>query len=257
MTAISDVTMEQVELSIGETPHLSTHSLVHGIPMDAENERAFVIGNGGSLTQHLAKGHFNLLKGETTYACNRIHHLYKDTDWRPTHWCIFDRSKSTHSTVDISYHLEMGYECLVRADIPRGGEALYWAKVFPNFIPHPECDHIDVDRNPTDKWHFPMFCKMGGSVYTSIQWAVARGHKKIYVIGCDLGYRGNKVNHFTPDYIDPDSHSIQSADLSNRNLKHSHRVCRESAKKYGVEIFNAGIGGDLGAYERVEFDSLF
>lgn len=219
--------------------------------------RAFVIGNGPSLKAHLKAGHFDLLKGERAYACNRIQLLYEDTDWRPTHWVLFDRSKSTHSTPDISYHLQQGYECLVRADIPRGGEAIYWSKNFPNFEPHPECDHIDVERNPTNEWHFPMFCKMGGSVYVAIQWAVKDGCDQIYVIGCDLGIKPNSVNHFSPHYIDKDSHGVKSAKLANANLRHAHTVCAQECKKRGVEIYNAGIGGELNTYKRVEFSSLF
>jgi hypothetical protein len=159
--------------------------------------------------------------------------------------------------VDISYHLQQGYECLVRADIPRGAEAIYWAREFPNFEPHPECDHIDVERNPAQAWHFPMFCKMGGSVYVAIQWAVKNGAEELYVIGCDLGIKPNSINHFHPKYIHVDSHGVKSAKLANENLEYSHKICSKECRQRGVEIYNAGIGGDLRVYPRVEFESLF
>ena len=51
-----------------------------------KGQRCFVIGNGPSLTAE----DLNLLKGEVTFASNRIYKMFEQTDWRPTYYAVFD-----------------------------------------------------------------------------------------------------------------------------------------------------------------------
>lgn len=212
-------------------------------------DHIFVIGNGPSLNEHLERGHFDKLVDHDTFGVNKIHLMYPNTKWRPTYWSFFDRSNDLSYKYDIYDHLKFGYPCFVREDIFRASE-------MPTLYSMYNCNHLDVDREPTTEWHEPTVCKMGGSVYAAIQMSVYMGYSTIYVIGCDLGLVGNGYNHFTKDYLDPDNFGVRKADVANRNLVHSHKVCRKECDKRGVEIYNAGIGGKLNAYERVDIEEL-
>lgn len=53
-----------------------------------KGKRCFVIGTGPSLT----KEDLELLKGEVTFASNRIFKIFNETDWRPTFYGIFDET---------------------------------------------------------------------------------------------------------------------------------------------------------------------
>jgi hypothetical protein len=208
----------------------------------------------------LKSGHFDLLKNESTFGVNRINLIFDDTTWRPTHHVLFDRSKGTTYASDVSMCLSEGCTCLLRADIPRGGEAIYWFQTYGDkFIPSPECTHVDVEHNPTDRWHdAPPICKQGGSIPAAIQWAVQLGYNPIYLIGCDMGLKAHSTgNHFTPRYADVDAYSEKAAALATRNLLHNHSIAKKECARRGVEIYNAGIGGSLDLYKRVEFKSLF
>lgn len=217
--------------------------------------RAFVVGNGPSLN----RTSLDLIKDEVSFGVNRVHLIYPRTAWRPTYWVLADRSNSTSYSQDINFHLHQDYACYVRADIPRGAEALMWAREYPNtFIPFPECDHIDSARNPATAWHMDMgYCKFGGSLAVAMQIAVKMRYTPLYLIGCDLGIQANRHNHFDPEYVDPDCIKPPADLVVNATLLAMHRIAREEAAKRGIEIFNATDGGVLEVYPRVEYERLF
>ena len=215
--------------------------------------RCFVIGNGPSLKRT------PLYKiKDPCYATNRIHVIYPDVKWRPDVWVIADRSRCTEHGSDTQYHLEQGYPCHVRADIPRGAEAIMWAKNFPdNFLPFPECSHIDVEHNPVEEFHFPNPCKMGGSLYVAFQLAVMDGYDEIVFVGIDGNLKANSYNHFHPSYADIDAHSLHSAKLANKNLDHCHNIMSREAKKRGIQILNATDGqGAFKQHRPVDIEDL-
>ena len=215
--------------------------------------RCWIIGNGPSLK----RTPLDRIK-DPCYAVNRIHLIYPDTTWRPDVWIIADRSRSTFHGWDTQMHLEQGYPCWVRADIPRGAEAIMWNKNFPDtFIPFPECDHIDVDHNPTDKFHEPNLCKMGGSLYVAFQLAVYDGYDEIVFVGIDGNIRQQKHNHFSPEYADIDVYDLHSMKLANKNLDYCHSIMSREAKKRGIQILNATDGqGVFTMHRPVDIEDL-
>ena len=213
--------------------------------------RAFIIGNGPSLNQTP----LDKLKDEVTFAVNRIHLIYPRTSWRPTYWVLADRSKAPFYVDDILIHVKEGEDCWVRQDfyddmVAEKGKQFDAVHLYPN------CAHIDADRNPPTEWHPPEFCIFGGSVPVAIQIAISRGYDELYVLGCDLGYKGNAVNHFVADYMPVDNRKVQAAMLANRTLELAHELAYKECKKLGVKIANAGIGGELRAYPRVRLEDV-
>ncbi|HJD45240.1 MAG TPA: hypothetical protein H9909_00215, partial [Candidatus Mediterraneibacter norfolkensis] len=73
---------------IGKKPFKDWKQRLAGLHLKNKHkgERCFVIGNGPSLTAE----DLELLKGEITFAANRIYMLFDRTDWRPTYYFCAD-----------------------------------------------------------------------------------------------------------------------------------------------------------------------
>jgi hypothetical protein len=182
-------------------------------------ERAFILGNGPSLNDL----DFNKLKGETTYAVNRIWKMFDKTDWRPTHYVrgevaikrqdVFEDFIEMAKYPGIQWHMMAGLQRIKQQWHPEGTE--YFAA-------------CEGSGHP---WHLPMICAYGTVVHIAMQIAVRDGAKSIYLLGCDLGDK-----HFYPD-----------AAFSNDDAYAAHILANGSCP---VPIYNASSVGELDVYER-------
>lgn len=236
--------------------------------------RAFVIGNGLSLREHLHRGHFELLKGEVTFAMNKIHLLYDEeemgasTNWRPTYYCFFENnSKNDTEAFDtyVPYWINQDVKCIIgepwhsalvkvmdHASLERLEDNVQWMR---RYQCHPY-NHRS-DRRP-ESWHLPELCPYGGTMNVAIQMAFMMGYDPIHLIGCDLGYQAETedkpgANHFHPNYYTADDWALQ---LRDETLIHMHEVISRSVESMGRSINYAGIGGLLDVYERVNLEDL-
>ncbi len=105
-----------------------------------------------------------------------------------------------------------------------------------------------------------VYCKFGGTFQVALMHGVEEGFNPIYVVGADLGITPGGMletrNHFSTDYqVQP--YDQRKADGKNRAYALAHSMARTYAEERGVEIINAGIGGQLEAYKRVDFETLF
>ena len=122
----------------------------------------------------------------------------------------------------------------------------------------------DDDRR-SGGWHdigSEILCKYGSGLNCMLQQAVAEGYNPIYLIGCDLGFKGvdtagdDDPDHFSPDYnrrVREDWRAIM--DKETHVDYHTH--AREWTEANGFKIYNATIGGELEVYDRVDFADLF
>lgn len=212
--------------------------------------RHWVIGNGNSLNETP----LHLLKGETTWAMNRIHLHYPNTTFRPSYYFMCDwNQQNPHN---------YWRECIrAHADTPkwlwdgfRDGH-----KFFPDlepmgdvsnttWIPRCEKHHYYMGDNHmkrAEAWHLPDICTAFSGIGAVMQLAYLNGATEIYLLGCDL-YKGGDYsqNFFTPDYAnDPRDRS----DIDNVNMTQVHRVAKRSSP---IPIYNATIGGLLEVHER-------
>ena len=217
--------------------------------MPKATDTVVVVGNGPSLRETPL---VDLSRFYTTIGVNRIHLIYPDTSWRPEHWVIADRSGATEWETDVPVHVGHGYTCWVREDMCVFRQ---WYTA-PNLRVVRDCSHIDIDHEHADRWHLEdpekPICKQGGSVHAAIQIAVKQlAAKRILIVGCDMGFQANKVNHFSPDYVNVDYYEPQRMNLVIRNLDHCWRIARDECEARGVELLNAGIGGELDTLSRV------
>lgn len=89
------------------------------------------------------------------------------------------------------------------------------------------------------------------------------GFKEIFLLGCDSDY-GHKedVNHFKDHYfyessVDGRKLSVFNTDKWFNDATSSYEVVKKLFEAHGRRIYNAGFGGKLEVFERVDYDDLF
>ncbi len=221
-----------------------------------EGERCFVVATGPSLT----KDDLKKLKYDYSFSMNSIINLYGETHYRPTYYLIQDglverrlRNELVQLQHDISF-IGIGNIGGFSSVLSRRQASRY-----NSFIPY----NLDVAYHIYDmygsiadkiKMNFSDDCAQkvydGCTVtYSAIQLACYMGFKKIYLLGCDCDYHGEK-QHFL-DYGLKASPSAGDAQIV------AYTAAKEYADTHGIKIYNATRGGKLEVFERVDFDSLF
>jgi len=199
--------------------------------------RAFVVGNGASLKcTNLEK-----LIGEISFACNNIHLMYPLTRWRPTHYVRAEEA-TTLSVEDwgesVRVHRELGCEMWTNHMFGGSGHEIKTCSHYRRHFNEPEAPHL---------WHPPVLCTFGSSVNVAVQIAHLQGYSPIYLVGCDLD---NNMDHFSENYR-------HGKEQENRYAQMDALAAHLVASRSGADIQNATLGGNLEAFPRVEYESLF
>lgn len=227
------------------------------------NKRAFIIGNGPSLN----KTPLYLLENEFTICFNRFDLMLERLGWKPSAYSIID-DVVLADIPDIAY--KMTKECeyaffpsfhpsapvnLNFKKIIRNNENIYW---------------LDLGDIGFSK-ELPR-CGINKTVANvALQVLVYMGFEEIYFIGVDLDYKipdsiienngrdlvaseDDDPNHFDPRYFGAGSKYHYP------RMDETFEKFDEAAiflKNNNVKGFNAGIGGKLESFERVNFKDLF
>lgn len=227
--------------------------------------RCFIIGNGPSLRVRDLES----IKGELSFASNRIFDLYSKTEWRPTYYGIQD-----------FYVLKEISEEVEKEEL--GSKVRFIVSNRPEYM----CHDMKVDKknrffylgtclseNRTVKFatDFSKTVGHGGTItYAMIQLAIYMGFKEIYLLGIDHNYgkfidnqgRYNKNIH-------ADSHFAGIKPYKNlkvNNVPHKRGELYISTKAYevanvyaidhNIHIYNTTRGGCLEVFERKNFDEV-
>jgi hypothetical protein len=247
-------------------------------------QSAFVIGNGPSLKEHIKRGHFEkfMERDEITIAMNRIDLLYYEdrengipgTEWRPTHYLFVEvlptgndcAEKDHWSNYVIPHHILEGEDCYIndrfkweivrKLGPPHRPER--WTNI--TWLPLRHCHSCNYrSLNRPEAWHFPHICNYGGTMHWALQLVAMLPYNPVYLIGCDLGIkepdRKNNIdpNHFHPDYMTFSDYPLEYQDGT---LIHMHSIVKKEYEARGKQIYNAGIGGNLEIYDRIDIDEL-
>lgn len=239
--------VEQLEKCF-EHPELERYKGIH------EGKRMFIIGNGPSLrVSDLDTLHKN---NELCIAFNNIYRVYDKTEWRADYIGMSDPN------VIENYLINM-------PNIP--GELLMYDN-YHRKVQNPYKDGIQYIHGIMEPYYpnYPQFSNditkgffWGFTVTYDIgfQLAAYMGIKEIYLIGVDHSYKGHpaeKGNHFMDDYITEKEASIyKNAIFDKDKLTKAYEKAEDYSRQNGFRIFNATRGGELEAFERVDFDSLF
>lgn len=217
-------------------------------------ERAFLIGNGPSLTTT----DLSRLTNEITFASNKIYLAFEETDWRPTYLTVTDTKVAENNRDKL--------------------RTLPFKKVFGHGVRQYFDDGDDIiycnppQQNPRD-WNPVDGVSTGHSViYWDLELAYWMGIREVYVIGIDFSFdvqskrsgeqamgnevlvAGNEVNHFHPDYR-PKGETWTMPKLDEQ--RQEFIFAREKFEADGGKIFNASRKTKLDVWERVCFDDLF
>ena len=132
--------------------------------------------------------------------------------------------------------------------------------------------HLNKIVTMTSIYHHYYYCRCCKFLMNALQIAAYLGFKNIYLIGVDADYeipadveqgddyhvgvldmKSDDPNHFHPDYFgkgfrwhDPQVHKMIEA----------YHEARKATEKSGQKIWNAGVGGKLEVFDRVDFSNI-
>lgn len=222
-----------------------------------KGERCFIIGNGPSLK---AKD-LDLLKGETTFAFNRIFDIYKNTQWRPTYYMVTDKSVinsfihmpiiETGAEKTFVYSKKLaeywGKSLNIQEIFLAGKVPIVKEKYYVEKLSNDVADHFTANQSVT---------------VNAFELAFYMGFSEIYLLGVDHDFAyevdmdGNKrirkdvLAHFEED--EDDSIFISYKDA----LTKCYETCRTYADRYGIKVYNVTRGGKLKVFERKNLEDV-
>lgn len=214
-----------------------------------QGKRCFVIGNGPSLR----KEDLSVLeeKDEISFASNGIFHIFDGISWRPTHYMVCDMMCYKIMQQDIkkienedAFIVDYSY-----VDCERPEKANRFYMINKLYTGNRFGFSDDAVRG---------FYSGRTITYVMIQMACYMGINEIYLLGVDwTGGKGTGVGRI--DFYEGNQERIAKSsqfDLFTEE-KHAFETAREYAESHGIKIYNATRGGELGVFERVDFDCLF
>lgn len=217
-------------------------------------KRCFIIGNGPSLRG----SDLDKLKGEITFAANRIDPIFEETTWRPNYYCAFDdgfiKNKDNHKFIEL-IDCDMKFlrkQVYYYSRNIKGNKCYLNTKYSRKYLNNPKFS------NDISKYVYTI----GTVTYTAIQIAAYMGIKEIYFIGVDNSYQFERKkdgtlhqNNDTKNYFG--SKVINNGFSAVYEMDIAYKAAKDYADKNGIKIYNATRGGKLEIFERVGFDTLF
>ena len=224
-----------------------------------QGQRCFIVGNAPSLN----KMNLKLLQNEYCFLFNAAYKLQETIGLKKTFLAIEDRLVMEDHYKNLS-NLKM--PIFIPSDLRRFIKTdqiieTYYNRSFgesrsdwPPFV--------NLEQNkPVFYW--------GGTVgYYGLQLAHWMGFSEINIIGTDLSYsipkdveqkgsvitsKSDDPNHYDPSYFGAGKRwHVPQTDRMQRAFR-----CYEKFHKMDKVVRNAGVGGNLNVFERVEFESLF
>lgn len=215
-------------------------------------KRCFIIGNGPSLrSEDLEK-----LKGEYTFASNKIYKIFNKTSWRPTFYMVVDPVVLEENTVEIN-SVEAENRLTLKAY-----KGLFKADIYFN-------NNLKKNMRGTFSKNIMESLYSSGTVsYHLLQIAYYMGFSEVYLIGHDYNFKGaisktkdlsflnktdNSNHYFSEDYIRKDEKKPGQAP---DEMYHGMEKAREAYEKSGRAIYNATRTTYLDVFDRKNFEEL-
>lgn len=228
-----------------------------------KGERCFIIGTGPSL--RVEDLDVLKIKGEITFASNKIFTIYPYTKWRPDYYCVTDYkvisqyydeiSKIRDSEVLIA-EIEDSYECRHLDREKLNKKNFNWFKIYYK----EEWDDNEQQILPCFSFDPTKYIVDGGIsvTYAMIQWAIYMGFSELYLLGIDFFYKDmtglSNADHFGHNYIKK-GERINPPNLE--RCKRAYLRAEILSKQKEFKIYNSTRGGKLEVFQRVNFDKIF
>jgi hypothetical protein len=233
-----------------------------------KGNRCFVVGNGSSLNEMNLK----LLKNEYTYVVNNFLR-HKDLNYiAPTFYSeIGPLNEIITLPSDHPYNIDPYYRRIDEVLKPLN-TILFFRSDFKKFIEDnnlflgkeifylqsDSCNVFNTTELEDDISKPNSF--MNGVIFSAICNCAYMGFKDIFFIGNDCDYyRKRSEGHFYKNPIPSslDNKSNEELFLANYRILKAWRITGAHFKNKGINIYNAGIGGDNDVFDRVNFYDLF
>lgn len=218
-----------------------------------KGERCFIVGTGPSLKiEDLKK-----LRGEITFAPNRIFELFDKTDWRPTFYMCQDHMIINKFCDEIkSIDSKISFLPVDHINQFSGDKYRFFVlkekQYYPGMAPFSDDIHKYIGQGYT-------------VTYGAIQMAMYMGFSQIYLLGIDHNYnvirdakgRPVKQSDSKANYSQGISEFMPTQNLPRiEESTIAYDTAEKVSRRKGVRIYNATRGGKLEAFERVNFDNI-
>ena len=224
-----------------------------------KGKRCFIIGNGPSLTGE----DLELLKGEISFACNRIYNIFDKTTWRPDYWMCAD-VECTADEIENIKALKGPVKFL--RDVSLKKYKIKPEDEIHKFIIY---DRFVIDRTKFVKENISTECDKYFShsctvTCMEIEFAIYMGFKEIYLLGVDHNYpisidkNGKKTidNTVVSHFAGGGSKTAALHYIYLAIATQCYQVYKDYADAHGIHIYNATRGGKLEVFERVKLEDV-
>ena len=218
-------------------------------------KRAFIIGNGPSLTPiDLERINEN---EDISFASNHIWKIFAQTSWRPTYYA------QVNDGIPIARHKVMMENAEAKYKFFRTTNYLQTKKISGQKL------YLNVQGDGTlDNPHFTediskVVYAMGTTTFVLIELAIYMGCSELYIIGCDHSYSliktrdGRIIDTGHKSYFEEADKTARQVPVETWQMEFAYEFAKQYADAHGIKIYNAGRGGHLETFERIDFDSLF
>lgn len=221
-------------------------------------QRCFIIGNGPSLTGK----DLDLIKGEISFACNRIYNIFGSTEWRPTYYMCVDRQCLYEEINNIKKLKGCIKFVSTRASIygRNDNDEIHYVEIYAPFIPNVSQKMIsEISIDPS-----VYLSNSHSVVIDQIELAIYMGFKEIYLIGVDHNYP-IMIDKNGKTSIDKNIKShFENGGSKDANLHyiyydaatHDYQICEDFARENGIDIYNITRGGKLEVFRRKKLEEV-
>lgn len=215
-------------------------------------KRCFIVGNGPSLKPE----DLERLKGEVTFASNKIYKIFNKTTWRPTFYMVVDSIVLEENVKDINLveaNTKFTLNCY---------KHLFKGDIYFN-------NNLYLNKRGSFSTNIMESLYSSGTVsYHLLQIAHYMGFSEVYLIGHDYNFRGaisrtkdlsflNKMGnseiYFSNDYIRENEKKAGQAPVEMYDGMTKARIVFEDS---GRKIYNATRATYLDAFELCNFDDV-
>lgn len=228
-------------------------------------KRAFVIVNGPSLKQQDITG----IGSDITFVVSGFFRHEAIKKWQPTYYCFIDKSFFTGSDAMVNFFKQLNE--VIKT-------STFFLPLYRGYKANQEFSFLDKDRTfyvatagqPNQKLEMDDVIQSfhGVSAFALAQ-AVYMGCNPIYLLGFDHDYLANRGidQHFysggTIQGMKANTQTLaeripyDDEMRANLHLWQNYRSIKRVAKKRGIKIYNATIGGYLDVFERANYEEIF
>jgi len=217
-----------------------------------KDHRCWIIGNGPSLVSE----DLDQIKGEFSFAANKIYYIFSKTLWRPSVYMCQDprviQSILNDKTPEKYFINESNI--FISKVLKNSAERIFEDPAYYRLCKGKGLKDISFSND------FPVYVVEGLSVtYSMIQLAVYMGFKEINLLGID--HNQNTVNKDNADKMHFDTRykndlTSYPSDMEYGYLTKCFERSRIECEKKGIHIYNATRGGNLHVFERKSLEQL-